>query len=27
VPNSRTPGKVVAADFFGERWELKPPQE
>jgi hypothetical protein len=23
-PNSRTPGKVVAADFFGERWEVKP---
>ncbi len=23
-PNSRYPGKVVAADFFGERWELKP---
>ncbi len=24
-PNSRYPGKVVAADFFGERWEIKPP--
>jgi dienelactone hydrolase len=23
-PNSRFPGKVVAADFFGEAWELKP---
>jgi acetyl esterase/lipase len=23
-PDSRSPGKVVAADFFGERWELKP---
>jgi hypothetical protein len=23
-PNSRFPGKVVAADFFGERWEVKP---
>jgi hypothetical protein len=23
-PNSRWPGKVVAADFFGEHWELKP---
>ena len=22
-PNSRYPGKIVAADFFGERWELK----
>ncbi len=22
-PSSRWPGKVVAADFFGERWELK----
>ncbi|HEY2158753.1 MAG TPA: hypothetical protein VGH33_24190, partial [Isosphaeraceae bacterium] len=26
-PNSRYPGKVVAADFFGERWEIKPPHE
>jgi dienelactone hydrolase len=24
-PDSRVPGKVVAADFFGERWELRPP--
>ena len=24
-PNSRHPGKIAAADFFGERWELKPP--
>jgi hypothetical protein len=24
-PNSRYPGKVVAADFFGEKWEIKPP--
>ena len=23
-PDSRFPGKVVAADFFGEAWELKP---
>ena len=23
-PNSRWPGKIVAADFFGEKWELKP---
>ena len=23
-PNSRFPGKVVAADFFDERWQLKP---
>jgi dienelactone hydrolase len=23
-PDSRFPGKVVAADFFGERWELRP---
>lgn len=22
-PNSRYPGKIVTADFFGERWELK----
>jgi hypothetical protein len=22
-PNSRWPGKVVDAGFFGERWELK----
>ncbi|MDB6133885.1 MAG: prolyl oligopeptidase family protein [Verrucomicrobiales bacterium] len=22
-PNSRTPGKIAAADFFGEKWELK----
>ena len=25
-PNSRYPGKVVAADFFGESWELRPPR-
>ncbi|WP_435020248.1 prolyl oligopeptidase family serine peptidase [Tundrisphaera sp. TA3] len=24
-PDSRGPGKVVAADFFGESWELRPP--
>ena len=24
APNSRFPGKVVAADFFDERWQLKP---
>jgi hypothetical protein len=23
-PNSRWPGKIEAAGFFGERWELKP---
>ena len=23
-PSSRYPGKIVAADFFGERWEVKP---
>ena len=23
-PNSRYPGKVVAADFFGEAWEVRP---
>jgi len=23
-PNSRFPGKVVAADFFDESWNLKP---
>lgn len=26
-PDSRTPGKVVAADFFGEKWELKPERQ
>ncbi len=26
-PDSRHPGKVVAADFFGEAWELRPPHE
>ena len=26
-PDSRKPGKVVAADFFGEVWELKPPRD
>jgi dienelactone hydrolase len=25
-PDARAPGKVVAADFFGERWELRPPR-
>lgn len=25
-PNARYPGKVVAADFFGEAWEIKPPR-
>ncbi len=25
-PDSRHPGKVVAADFFDERWQLKPPR-
>jgi pimeloyl-ACP methyl ester carboxylesterase len=25
-PNSRTPGKIVAADFFDETWELKKTQ-
>jgi hypothetical protein len=24
-PGSRRPGKIVAADFFDERWQLKPP--
>jgi hypothetical protein len=24
-PNSRFPGKIVDADFFDERWQLKPP--
>ena len=24
-PDSRGPGKIVAADFFGEAWELRPP--
>ncbi len=26
-PNSRFPGKVVAADFFDESWKLKPPHQ
>jgi dienelactone hydrolase len=26
-PNSRWPGKIVAADFFDEAWQLKPPRE
>ena len=26
-PDARKPGKVVAADFFGEAWELKPPRD
>ncbi len=25
APNARTPGKVVAADFFGEDWQLSKP--
>lgn len=25
-PDSRYPGKIAAADFFGEHWELKPPR-
>jgi hypothetical protein len=24
-PDARSPGKIVAADFFGEAWELRPP--
>ena len=24
-PDSRAPGKIVAADFFDERWQLRPP--
>jgi hypothetical protein len=26
-PNSRYPGKIVDADFFGEHWELRPAHE
>jgi hypothetical protein len=26
-PNSRYPGKIVAADFFGEAWELRARRE
>jgi dienelactone hydrolase len=26
-PDSRTPGKIVAADFFGEQWQLRPPRQ
>ena len=26
-PDSRQPGKVVAADFFGEAWEVRPARE
>jgi hypothetical protein len=26
-PDARKPGKVVAADFFGESWELKPARD
>ncbi len=26
-PSSRWPGKIVAADFFGEHWELMPPHK
>jgi len=25
-PTSRAPGRVAAADFFGESWELRPPE-
>jgi pimeloyl-ACP methyl ester carboxylesterase len=25
-PDSRYPGNIVTADFFGERWELRPPR-
>ena len=24
-PDAHNPGKIAAADFFGEAWELKPP--
>jgi Prolyl oligopeptidase family len=24
APNTRTPGRIAAADFFNEKWELKP---
>ncbi|HWE35626.1 MAG TPA: prolyl oligopeptidase family serine peptidase [Isosphaeraceae bacterium] len=27
APDARRPGRVVAADFFGESWELRPPRE
>ncbi|MFN3650503.1 MAG: prolyl oligopeptidase family serine peptidase [Armatimonadota bacterium] len=26
-PNSRYPGRIVTADFFGEQWELRPPRK
>ena len=26
-PDARKPGKIVAADFFGEGWELRPPRD
>ena len=26
-PNAVRPGKVVAADFFDEHWQLRPPRE
>ncbi len=26
-PDARKPGKVAAADFFGESWELRPPRD
>ncbi len=26
-PNSLWPGQIVAADFFGERWEIRPPRK
>jgi hypothetical protein len=27
APDSRQPGGITAADFFGERWELRPPRD
>ena len=26
-PDARRPGKIAAADFFGEAWELRPPRD
>jgi hypothetical protein len=26
-PDTRYPGKVVAADFFGEQWQVRPPHQ
>ncbi len=26
-PDSRYPGKIVAADFFGEQWQVRPPHQ